>query len=54
MRTAPCINCDKPVIIVDNHPTSKYWISDPDNPKYIKHVLCGPQCATDYKAKVDN
>jgi len=54
MNTMSCINCTKDIIIIDAHPTTKYWISDPDNPKYIKYVLCGAQCATDYKERVDH
>ena len=53
MNTVPCINCNKDVLIVDGIPASKYWISS-DDLKSIKYVLCGPQCATAYKEKVDN
>jgi hypothetical protein len=49
-----CINCNRLVYLDEKgKPLSKYWISS-DDFKSIKYVLCGPQCATDYKKKVDN
>lgn len=50
-----CINCDRLVYLDEKgNPLSKYWINTPSKNPVILHALCGPQCATEYKEKIDS
>ena len=54
MISLPCKNCGKGVLLDKNkQPSSKYWISDPNDPSIIADALCNAQCATELKDMQD-